>query len=279
MLKLALSNLAWPDHSLDVLRYVSDLGVQGIEVAPTRLAPWGSLTLSIVSQYRIDLENVGLCIPSFQAILFGKSELQLLGSELSFSSLCRHIDFISRLARVAGASILVFGAPKNRLLLDNSLPAANDLAVFRLKILADIAFQNNVSIGLEAVPKKYGCEFITSYIESLDIVHKVAHPGLVFHLDSGCTYLNNDDLGSAICNAGDAIRHFHVSEPHLCNLNKPSFYHSVASNALRHANYSHWICIEMVSDSTSFFDLKTAINFVKLNYFDMPLSTVTVPYN
>jgi sugar phosphate isomerase/epimerase len=266
LVNLAISNLAWDLTSDDFLNKLSRLNVTGIEVAPTKLASWDKLSQKDVLNCRLKFEEFGISIPSFQSILFGKPNLQFLGDDTNFRQLCEHINFVSGLANLAGAKILVFGAPKNRLLLNYSLDQAFDISLTRFSVLANIAYNNNVSIALEAVPSLYGSNFLLSYTDTLEIVKKVSHPGLKFHLDSGCTFLNGDDLGKAIINTNEYISHFHVSEPYLDGFTNPHDYHISAANSLRYIAYKNWICIEMLNSSGNFINIETAINYVKKNY-------------
>lgn len=265
--KLAISNLAWTGNLESTLAQLAALGVQGVEVAPGKVTGgWETLDISAMRDYRTACENHGLSIPSFQAFLFGKPHLQLLGEPQVFDQLIEHMHFVAELAAVAGARILVFGAPKNRLLMGRDLFEAEALLIDRLAILAELCVANGVSIGLEAVPPIYGGEIITSYKDSLRIVETVDSPGLVLHLDAGCTYLNGDDISEAIATCNGKIQHFHISQPQLADFATPASYHQPASEQLHQINYSQWLCIEMLETKNSMDDIEQAIEFVQSNY-------------
>lgn len=262
--KLAISNIAWTGNNEKVFEYLASLGVQGIEVAPGKVVGgWDDLDSQAMKEYRQLCDSFGLKVPSFQAFLFGKPDLQLLGDESSFRSLIEHMKYVAELAEVAGAQVLVFGAPKNRLLMDNSCSDANKLAIERLGILAEVCWQHKVSIGLEAVPEIYGGEFITSYTESAALVNEVSHPGLVFHLDTGCTYLNGDSIGKAIVETANLIRHFHISQPQLSDFSNPEEYHEEASKAFSNFSYEYWKCIEMRESGNVLENIEIAVSYVQ----------------
>ncbi len=266
MPKLAISNLAWTGKDDEMLALLADLGVQGIEVAPGKVAPWEQLTASLMEQFRRRVEMYGLEISSFQAFLYGRPNLQLLGDSTSYAGLCEHMGKVCELASVAGAKVLVFGAPKNRLLLGHSNEAARLLALERLAQLAEIAVKNNVALGLEAVPRAYGAEFITSYRESLAMVREIDSLGLVFHLDAGCTWMQGDDIGLAIQETAAEIAHFHISQPNLTDFIEPAPYQSVAAKALSRAGYDQWVCIEMLENAEPEQLVSEAVNFVRKAY-------------
>lgn len=267
MNKLAISNIAWTANTEQVFKLLSDEGVTGIEVAPGKVAGgWEGLNLSVMRSYRTLCTDFGLVIPSFQAFLFGKPELQLLGDKKSFVALKDHMKFIAELAQTAGAKVLVYGAPKNRLLLGHGYDDALALAEERLAVLAEICWEYEVSIGLEAVPAVYGGEVITSYKESTAIVKTVDHPGLVFHLDTGCTFLDNQSIAEAIDKTSDTIKHFHISQPKLADFSEPAEYHKDASISLTKGNYQGWRCIEMLETNNPIKSIKESIDFVNRYY-------------
>ncbi|MCK2086762.1 sugar phosphate isomerase/epimerase [Thauera aromatica] len=266
MPKLAISNLAWTGNDDEMLALLANLGVEGVEVAPGKVAPWDELTTSVMDAFRQRVAKHGLEISSFQAFLFGHPNLQLLGDPGSYAALCKHMDNVCQLASVAGAKVLVFGAPKNRLLLGHPMETARALAIERLSELAEIAEKHNVSLGLEAVPVAYGAEFISSYQESLALVRAVDRPGLVFHLDAGCTCVQGDDIGLAIQETAAEIAHFHISQPQLSDFTEPTPYHFVAANALASVGYDRWLCIEMLETAEPKRSIRGAVDFLHKVY-------------
>ncbi|OYY73981.1 MAG: hypothetical protein B7Y40_06920 [Gammaproteobacteria bacterium 28-57-27] len=271
MAKLAISNIAWTGHNEQVFDLLAKLGVSGVEVAPGKVANgWDDLSVLKIRAYREQCANFGLSIPSFQAFLFGKPHFQLLGGEDVFEAMLEHVSFVAELAAEAGAGVLVYGAPKSRLLLGYGLAEAEALAIERLKKLAAVCASHGVSIGLEAVPSAYAGEFITSFTDSLRIVKAVNSPGLVLHLDTGCTWLNGDNVSLAIEQTSDLIRHFHISQPQLLDFSEPAPYHIEAAKALRERGYSHWCCIEMLESKSPLAAIEQAVNYVKSVYAISP---------
>ena len=267
--KLAVSNIGWSANSENVLASLAVSGVDGIEVAPGKLGAWDSLDKSILENFLGLCSKFQLTVPSFQALFFGKPELQLLGDKRSFQAMKDHVKRVAELAAFANCNIMVFGAPGNRKLLGISRRDGEDLARERLNELAEIAWAHRTSIALEAVPAAYGGEIITSFKDSLDIVKSVDHPGLVFHLDAACTWLAGDSIGAAVSEAGPSLRHFHVSQPQLAEFSNPESYHMEAGLALRRSGDSGWISIEMRETATPLDSLKEAVNFTRGCYFDL----------
>ena len=265
MLKLAVSNIAWDEGSVDAIERLAEAGVNGVEVAPGKIADWDSLDFAAIRDFRRRCSDVGLVIPSFQAVLFGKPELRLLGTEQEFMGMVEHLRFVAALAAEAGANILVFGAPRNRARNGRDYDEAMALAEDRLGVLAEAVWQHGVAIGLEAVPSVYGCDFIESYREALRLVEAVDSPGLRFHLDGGCTVLNGDDVASAVREGGGRIAHVHISQPDLAGFEQPHPYHEKFSAALGEIRYGGWCCIEM-RQQEDFGLVLSAVGFVREMY-------------
>lgn len=266
MYRLAISNIAWTGNDAAVLGLLSRLGVEGVEVAPAKIASWKDLTLVRISRYRALCDEHGLCIPSFQAVFYGMPELQLLGEQIVFDRMVDHIALVADMAQVAGARLVVFGAPKNRLLLGYDKTGAFSLAVERLHVMAEVAWAAGVCICLEAVPLNYGGEFITSYIDSLALVEAVRHPGLEFHFDVGCVFLNGDEVEPAIREAGKRISHFHITQPDLGNFFCPEKYHYCAAKALNELTYNQWLSIEMKETGSPLESIEIAVKAAKAIY-------------
>jgi len=259
--RLAVSNIAWTTDSTKVLASLSAAGVSGIEVAPGKLVSWDALDRRSILDF-VNLCSIhNLSVPSLQALFFGKPGLQLLGESTVFQEMKEHVRMVSSLAAVAGAEIMVFGAPGNRKLLGHSRHDGERMACERLRLLAEIAWEYRTSIALEAVPMAYGGEMITSYKDSLDIVRTISHPGLVFHLDAACTWLAGDSIATAISEAGTCLRHFHVSQPQLADFSTPGSYHAEASAALQASEYAGWLSIEMRETTTPLESLRVAVDF------------------
>ena len=246
MIRLAVSNLAWPtDLDGRAFAALAGMGVQGIEVAPTRLGSWDAITPVRLAAYRGRLEDAGLVVSSLQAILFGTSDLSLLGSRDSFDLLLGHMRRVTTIAAALGAGVLVFGSPRNRLRGDMPAEAAWSLARDRWREMGAIVAAAGVVIGIEPVPPFYGGDFLTRWAEVLRMVQEVDHPGIRVHLDTGCVALGGDAIQDAVTAAAPWLAHFHAAQPALASFAEPAPNHADAAAALTAIGYNGWIAIEM----------------------------------
>jgi D-psicose/D-tagatose/L-ribulose 3-epimerase len=243
-MRLAVSNIAWNDaEEAAVLPLLRRRGIAGIEVAPTRLWPdWIGATSAAARVARTRFADAGFCVPSLQAILFGKPDLSLFGSGDAFAD---HIRRVADLAAELGARILVYGAPKSR---DSSglTPAtAFGRAVTVLRAVAADCAARGATLCIEPNPVAYGCNFVTSSRDGMALVKAVDARGFGLHLDTGAMTLAGEDPADALVAARSLLRHVHVSAPNLAPIAPASIDHARIGRVLRRMDYDGWIAVEM----------------------------------
>lgn len=130
---------------------------------------------------------------------------------------------------------------------------------------ADPGERSGIACGVDGRFIAHG----NSFRDSLRLVEMVDSPGMVLHLDAGCTWLNGDDIGEAIVTCGVNIRSFHVSQPQLLRFDAPAPYHLKAAKSLKDLGYDHWVCIEMLEGEAGFSDIEKAVAFTRQVYFQV----------
>ena len=267
-MRLSVSNLAWgAPHHYEALELLRSLGVQGVEVAPTKIAPWTELAPKVLRAYRSEVEAAGLRVSSLQAIFYGVPGAALLGDAVGFQVMSDHMRQVAEVAAILGAEVMVYGAPSTRLRGDLSLESARALAAHRFAVLADIAEPFGLTIGIEPVPQAYGGDFLTSAFDVIELVREIRHPVVRLHLDTGCVLLAGDEIDDAIREGFAWLGHFHVAEPQLGDFSMPEAKHSLAARALRQHGYAQWLAIEMRAHTPDTIGtLRNAINYVTATY-------------
>lgn len=247
-MKLAVSNIAWPkEQDAAVADALRDLGVTGVEVAPTKAWPQPlAATDAEVDAYRRFWNDRGFEVVAAQALLFGKPELTLFESPETANQTLDYLRGIVRLCARLGAGALVFGSPKNRRVGNGSPHKAKIAAVEFFTKLGEIAQAEGTTVVMEANPPEYGADFVTRAGEAVELVRAVNHPGFRLHLDTGCMTLANDPIAATFDAGFPLARHFHVSEP---NLDPPGASgkvdHAAFAAELKRRGYSHWVSLEM----------------------------------
>jgi D-psicose/D-tagatose/L-ribulose 3-epimerase len=266
-MRIGVSNLAWaPEAEADALALLAAGGALGVEVAPTRIAPWGELTAARLATFRNSCSAAGLVIPSLQAIFYGRPSAQLLGSPANFAKMCEHLHLVGLIAGELGAGVVVFGAPLNRTRGELAEVDAWPLAVERLRALGEIASEHAMIIGMEPVPAQYGNDFAVSAHELATLLRTVAHPNVRFHMDCACVKLSGDDPVPAILYAADLLVHYHASEPELWSFDAPVCDHAACADALRQAKFHGWAVIEMRQHGDGLAAIAEALRLVHATY-------------
>ena len=245
-MNLAVSNIAWDSSQDDATAAaLRRAGVGGVEIAPTK---WRDRPLEASSAdtaaYRRRWEDRGLPIVSLQALFFGRPDLQLFGEARSRAEMLAYLRGIMRVGAGLGARALVFGSPKNRLRGSLSLPQALDIATKFFRAAGDYAREHGIALCIEANPPAYGCDFITTTTEAVELCRLVDHPAIRVNADLGGMTMSNEDIGASLESVKSFIGHFHASEPNLVSLGAVAN-HAAAGSALEAIGYMGWVSIEM----------------------------------
>jgi sugar phosphate isomerase/epimerase len=243
---LAVSNIAWdPVQDDEIAELLRREGVGGVEIAPTkwRERPLESSRADALS-YRRAWEDRGLPIVSMQSLLFGRPDLQLFGDAGSRADMLDYLRRIIELGSRLGARALVFGSPKNRLRASLPMAAALEIAAGFFRVIGEHARDHSVVFCIEANPPAYGCDFITTTQEAVDLCLVVNHPAIRLNADLGGITMSNEDVRPTLRAAASFVGHFHASEPNLAELGAAAD-HGAAADALEAIGYSGWVSIEM----------------------------------
>lgn len=247
-MKLVVSNIAWPvEQDAAVADVLRDLGVAGIEVAPTKVWPRPlEVTDAEIDACRRFWNDRGIAIVAAQSLLFGRPDLILFDSDGTRRQTLQYLTSIIKLCARLGAGPLVFGSPKNRRVGSILRPRAWAEAVSFFRQLADAAEIAGTVVVLEANPPEYGADFITRAAEAVELVRTVNHPGFRLHLDTGCMTLANDPIRATFDAGFPWLRHFHASEPNLAPPGTSGRVdHAAFATELARRGYAGWVSLEM----------------------------------
>ncbi len=244
-MKLAVSNIAWEIHNdpiaLDMLRKYD---VQGIEIAPTKIWPfWKGASYEKAKQYKKFMQDEGFQIPSIQAILFDKPQLQVFNLD-SHNEFFKHIQLIAELANGFGSKVIVFGAPRNRKRGQLSFNESIDIASNFFFKAGEICIKHDCSMCIEHNPVEYNCDFITNALDAKYLVDRVNHKGFKLHIDSAGIHMCGGG-GSRVIREVGSFEHYHISEPMLKPIHTGCVDHLSYLKNLNDVDYKGWVSIEM----------------------------------
>jgi len=267
-MKICISNLAWkPEEEKEVFKLLKSEGTGGIEIAPGKVfAEPANAATKEVEKYKKITGDAGLKIVAFQAFLFGHPELQMFKSEAVREELKKYIVEIIKLAKTLGAGVLVYGAPKSRDRGELSTSQAMNIAIPFFKEVGEIALKNGTVFCIEPNPEEYGCNFIINSKEGAELVDAVNSKGFGLHLDTAGMYLASEDAESALIKNIKLLKHFHVSEPNLANLNSPKIDHEKIGRTLNKLEYNNWVSIEMLPSDEYLIAIKNALSLTEKFY-------------
>jgi len=271
--RLAVSNIAWePSEEAAVVEVLRREGVDGVEIAPTkwRDKPFDA-SAADVAAYRRLWEDRGFPVVSLQALLFGRSDLQLFTSLESRRQLGDYLRRVIDFAAAVGAHAMVFGSPKNRVRGSLAMPDAMAIAAEFLRDIGGYCAERGTTMCIEANPVEYGCDFVTTTAEAVALCRAVDHPAVRVNVDLGGITMSHEDSSTAIASARDVIGHYHASEPNLAEIGAVSR-HAEARQALDEIGYTNWISIEMRATADNVAAVSRAIERTKAAYFARPSS-------
>jgi sugar phosphate isomerase/epimerase len=246
-LKLAISNIAWNLEEDDAIsRCMHEFGVTGVELAPTKIWPKPlEASDSEIENYRRYWNDLGITVSSMQALLFGRADLTIFQSGEKRRETLKYLGGIMRIGGLLGATALVFGSPKNRLVGDLPVEDAESIAVEFFREVGHIAEQYDTMFCIEPNPTAYGCDFVNTSVEGRELVAKVDHPGFGLHLDAAGMTMSGEDIELALPQSAHGLCHFHISEPNLEPIGSGGVDHALFSRVLADSEYNNWCSIEM----------------------------------
>jgi len=266
--RLSVSDIAWdPSEDQNALKELARLGVDGVEIAPTIVWPgWEGANVDNAMRYRHRVADAGLVCSSIQAILFGRRGLSLFGDKSEFQTLQEHMALVADISAALGARVAVFGSPANRRRGELSAETAMQIATERLRAIGDIFAAATSLLCIEPNPPEYGCDFITTAEEAVELARLVDSDGFGVHLDAGALILSGGDLEGSIRQTAPVLEHFHISQPNLLAFDTHDPRHFVLGAALRTVRYKGWRSIELRPPADGLDHLAPAVALARAAY-------------
>jgi len=266
-LSLGISNIAWPNEALEQgLDLACALGLSFIEIAPFNVfGRWHHID-DEAHRLREKLDRRGLTCRALQGIIYSLQDVDLFTSEESRGRLAEHFDTVARVSRILGAKACVYGAPKQRDPGDLPIKVAWAIAIRFLKSIAPVFAENDATLAFEANSSRYGCRFVTTTSEALELVKAVGKTGVSLQIDTGTLFLEGEDP-TVLFSAVTMASHAHISEVDLKPVGSTGSDHSRIGEALRQARYDSTLSIEMRTVEDWPGAVSRAVELVRTMYF------------
>lgn len=270
-MKLAISNIAWPAaEEAAYIKYVSEWGCAGIEIAPSRIWP-EPLNASRAERraFKSLVEKFGLKIPSLHALLFNRPDLGIFrGPEVERQTV-GYLKGLCQLAADLEARVLVFGSPRNRQRGEIPMEEAFATAAAFFAKVAPMAGDLGVCVCIEPL-RPEETDFVFSVADGLRLVEMVSHPGFGLHLDAKAVSAEGGDLFARLQRATPKLEHFHINDPNLTEISSSGTVpHGLLAQALQTAGYQHYVSIEMRCWPDHYQVINRSIEFSRKTYLGL----------
>lgn len=268
MIKLAISNIAWPsEEEASFLKYIKDWGCAGVEIAPSRVWP---KPLETTKDDRLSfskfVRNYGLEIPAMQALLYNCNDLGLFRDSATETKTVEYLTGLCMIAADLGARVLVFGSPANRKIGTMPLQEAFERAASFFSRVAPAAKELGVCICIEPL-RPQETDFITTAREGLSLVEMVNNEGFGLHLDAKAVAAEGGDFLMTFKSVLHRLEHFHINDPGLIEVNSTGLVdHSALAKALKSAGYNRYVSIEMRTLQSHYNVIKRSLAFSEETY-------------
>lgn len=259
-MKYSISNIAW-DASDDFAMYtfLQQNGIDGIEIAPTRLFKNPYENIEMAQLYATMLKNrFNLEISSMQSIWFGQQGNIFNPDEAKTLSdyTKKAMDF----AAATGIKNLVFGCPKNRNMPQGK--SEDDVLEFFYD-LGEYAKAKGTVLALEANPVIYNTNFLNYTKDACEFCRKIGSDGVKVNIDFG-TILYNKENPHLIKTYKNTVNHIHLSVPNLEYVQKIKE-HATLKKVLDKIDYDGYLSIEM-KNQNDMAKVQKAVLYLKENF-------------
>jgi nucleoside-diphosphate-sugar epimerase len=263
--KLCVSNICVNNTSQNQFSSVLKLyGIKNIQVAPTKLiSNWEELPNIDFSVYK----NFGLNVYSFQSITYTLNNLNIFDINTQ-NDLYRHLTKVVDCAERNDVKILVFGCPRNRKVLDETIDN-NQTFIDFFKRIGNYLDDKNVKICLENNSKEYNCNFINTIEECSYLVREIDRKNIKMMVDLGNSVMENDSWYYLKTHM-DIIYNIDVAHEYMKDFSEVHESNEIFNFVMKNNEYDNMINLEMlIKDGNNELEIlrKSLNNFINIYGF------------
>ncbi len=230
-----VSNLSWDDD--DKAKQLMDrYNIKYIEVAPTVICSWDDLSSDVLKTYE---KKIGRKIISMQSVLF-KTNLSMT-TKTDCVAILKHFNKLIKICNEVKIPKIVFGSPTARIV---NCEEDKTILFNNLKKINEMCRDNNVYFCLENNCKHYGSNFMTTTLETYDVIEKLNLSHIKLHIDTGNMFMEDEDLNN-ILKCLKHLESFHISDRNLGRLFSTKS-HKIIGDILEYINYNKYITLETI---------------------------------
>jgi D-psicose/D-tagatose/L-ribulose 3-epimerase len=236
----------------DVCRLVSQLGYEGLEIAPFTLAEDpATIPSARRAEFRHTMSDQGLEFVGLHWLLTAPPGLQIVTNDVSVRTRSWHyvqllIDLCADLATPNSRQrpVVVFGSPKQRTSVLGSSPA-EAVTFFKegMARTASYAEHRGVTLLIEALSPSQ-TDVVTSLAEAVSLVRQVGSPAVQTMFDVHNAVDETEPHTTLIDRYFPHIRHVHVNEMDGREPGMGDYNFLSLLSKLTELNYSGWVSLE-----------------------------------
>ena len=267
-MKLAVSNIAWKNNEFNKFyELFASLNCSGVEIAPSKI--WNNIpdiSKENVTSFLSDMKKNKLEFLGFHSLLYGRKDLQLFKNDESRINAKNFLFKLIELCSKLNGKNLVFGSPKNRNTFDNK--NADEIGKIFFDEIANYAKKYGVFICIEPLDISM-TNFLNSIQETGKFIQQVGNPNLKLHIDTKSFLLSKESIENNILKFSKIIKHVHISDKDLNELNNDAEVHRELANSLIKINYNNYLSLEMRRiENNEINSIKNSVKFIKDNYLN-----------
>jgi len=228
---------------------LGELGYDGIEVAPWTINPAVmAITADDGKRVREYAERAGAEILGLHWVFGETSEWHLTHPDPAVRRRTQdYLQHVVRLCGTMGGSVLIFGSPKQRRVLEGVTPEA--AWGYAKAILGSAEFlealdQHRVTFCLEPLSANQ-TNFLSTTDEVIRFAREVAHPRFGMMLDGYTLGWAGEDAAAAIRQSAPYLRHFHADDETGKGPGFGRLDHAPIAAALRGIGFAGYVSVEI----------------------------------
>ena len=244
-MKLGISNIGLTAYQhIDELKQLPQMGLSGLEVAPSRVwrDTWHGLSSRSVENYRNDVERSGMSVIGLHSLFYDRPELGLFRDRETRKLTLDYLEHLSKLCRDLGGKTLIYGGGRwrGRIALSKATTEAFN---FFSDLVPRIEDHQTIFCFEPLAPSD--SDFINSVYDSISFVEVLNHPAVRVQLDAKALFANGELTLKVFQAAAPLLVHVHANEPDLGVLGTSGKInnHKLAE-LLRYIKYEEYVSIE-----------------------------------
>ena len=262
---LYISNLAWDHKDIDsVINLIKKNKFTGMDIAPLQLNnKWKNIE-KIILVLSKKLQKNEIKVNAIQGIFYKKNFSLFKDYNKNFTKIYKHFLSIIKICKILKCNKIIIGSSDFRKKNTLNINLADVIFINFFKKLKKILAKNNIYICLEAIPLKYGEDYLYNFSHLLKLIKKLKCRWIKINFDTSLYHFEKFNKDIFIKNL-KFIQNIQITEKNFKYLINPSLKNILFSNLISNKKIIKKVSLEIISKRTNLKKLNTSmLNFSKL---------------